>query len=290
MDASLKALVDQLDLEALEVNLFRGQSTYIGSPNVFGGQVIGQAMVAATRTVELRPPHSCHAYFLLPGDIKAPIVYEVERIRDGKSFSTRRVQAIQHGRPILSMIASFQVEEEGYEHQVKMPDVPMPEDLKPFDELVTDWIAEVPGLDPKLMAGLKRPRAIDFRVVNPVNPLQPTRSEPVSQIWFRVVDRLPDDPLLHRCMLAFASDFNLIGTALRPHGVSWYRQDLVLASLDHAIWFHRPGRVDEWMLYAMDSPTAQGARGFARGQIFDRQGVLVASTAQEGLTRPKTTR
>jgi acyl-CoA thioesterase-2 len=281
----LDALVRQLDLEQLEVNLFRGQSRDTWGPRVFGGQVIGQAMVAAERTVEGRASHSLHAYFLLPGDSDAPIVYQVERVRDGKSFSARRVQAIQHGRPILSMIASFQVPEEGLEHAAPMPDVPAPEALTPRSELVSRWLSEAGPVSPQVEEALRAASAIEFRPVAPRNPLLPSPAEPRQAVWFRAVDRVPDDPRLHRCILAYASDYTLVGTALRPHGRSWFQRSMIVASLDHALWFHRDARVDDWLLYAMDSPSAQGARGLARGLVFDRRGRLVASVAQEGLMR-----
>lgn len=281
----LRELIAQLDLETLEVNLFRGSSRDLGGRSVFGGQVIGQAIVAATRTIEGRVPHSLHAYFLLPGDINAPIVYEVDRIRDGGSFSARRIQAIQHGRPILSMIASFQVPEVGLEHQASMPEVPPPEALRSTAELIPEWIAAAGEVHPRILASLKRAEVLEFRPVYPWNPLKPDVTEPRQAIWFRIGQNLPDDPMLHRCLLAYASDFNLVGTALRPHGKSWYSPDMVVASLDHALWFHRDLRVDDWLLYWMDSPSSQGSRGMTRGQVFDRQGRLVASVAQEGLIR-----
>jgi acyl-CoA thioesterase-2 len=281
----LDALVRQLDLEQLEVNLFRGQSRDLWGPRVFGGQVIGQAMVAAERTIDGRVPHSLHAYFLLPGDADAPIVYQVERVRDGKSFSARRVQAIQHGRPILSMIASFQAPEEGLEHAAPMPDVPFPEALTPRSELVERWLTEAGPVAPQLVEALRAASAIEFRPVAPRNPLLPSPTEPRHAVWFRAAGRVPDDPRLHRCILAYASDYQLVGTALRPHGRSWFQRSMVVASLDHALWFHRAARVDDWLLYAMDSPSAQGARGLARGLVYDRGGRLVASVAQEGLMR-----
>jgi acyl-CoA thioesterase II len=291
MDAALADLIRQLDLEPLEVNLFRGQSSDLGGKSVFGGQVIGQALVAATRTVEGRNPHSLHAYFLLPGDMAASIVYEVDRVRDGRSFTARRVQAIQHGRPILSMMASFQVAESGLEHQDQMPEVPAPESLPPTAEIRERWIAEAgPALPERVRESLRRRPPIEFRPVDPWNPLKPRVAEPRQAFWFRAVDRMPDDPLLHICMLTYASDNNLIPTALRPHGASWIDGSTVVASIDHAMWFHRPARVDEWLLYTMDSPSAQGARGLARGLIFDRAGRLVASVAQEGLMRRVTRR
>ena len=286
MDPTLQGLIRQLDLEQLEVNLFRGQSTDLGGRSVFGGQVIGQALVAAARTVEGRVPHSLHAYFLLPGDMAAPIVYEVDRIRDGKSFSARRVQAIQHGRPILSGIASFQIPEKGLEHQAPMPEVPPPESLASLADLREKWMAEAGEVPDRVRESMERQIAIDFRPVNPWNPLIITPGEPRQAFWLRTVDRIPeDDPMLHRCLLAYASDFQFIGTALRPHGRSWHQPSMVVASIDHALWFHREARVDEWLLYTMDSPTAQSARGFARGTIYDRSGRLIASVAQEGLMR-----
>ncbi len=271
MDQTLKGLVDQLDLELLEVNLFRGQSRDTGTGRVFGGQVIGQALVAAERTVDGRVPHSLHAYFLLRGDVSAPIVYQVDRIRDGRTFSARRVQAIQHGRPILSMIASFQAPEPGLEHSAPMPDVPPPEALAASDQLHAF-------------------EAIELRRIEPPGPPGP---EPRQALWFRAVDRLADDPQLHRCLLAYASDLALSGTALLPHGKSWRDPGVAVASIDHALWFHRAARIDEWLLYALDSPSAQGARGLSRGLIYDRGGRLVASVAQEALMRvvnPSTTR
>jgi acyl-CoA thioesterase-2 len=285
LNATLSALIRQLDLEQLEVNLFRGQSKDLWGPRVFGGQVIGQALVAAERTIEGRDPHSLHAYFLLPGDVDAPIVYQVERLRDGRTFSARRVQAIQHGRPILSMIASFQAPEGGLEHAAPMPDVPPPEALTPLSELKERWLSEAGSVPARVAEALRATGAIEFRPVEPRNPLLPTPGEPRQAIWFRAVDRVPDDPRLHRCILAYASDYQLLGTALRPHGRSWYQRSIVVASLDHALWFHRSARVDDWLLYAMDSPSAQGARGLARGLVFDRGGRLVASVVQEGLMR-----
>ncbi len=290
MDERLRTLIRQLDLEPLEVNLFRGQSRDVGGPRVFGGQVLGQALVAAARTVEGRDPHSLHAYFLLPGDVTTPIVYQVDRVRDGRSFSARRVQAIQHGRPILSMIASFQSPEPGLEHAEGMPDVPSPDGLADATAFHDRWLAEAAPVPARVVDGFRTPSAIAFRPVDPVNPLRPSPSVPRQAVWFRAVDRLPDDPALHRSILAYATDFTLLGTALRPHGRSWWQESMIVASIDHALWFHRPARVDEWLLYAMDSPSAQSARGLARGLIFDRAGRLVASVAQEGLMREATAR
>jgi acyl-CoA thioesterase-2 len=285
VNEQLGALIRQLDLEQLEVNLFRGQSKDLWGPRVFGGQVIGQALVAAERTIEGRVPHSLHAYFLLPGDADAPIVYQVERVRDGRTFSARRVQAIQHGRPILSMIASFQAPEAGLEHAAPMPEVPPPEALTPMAELKARWLSEAGPVPRQVAETLLAAGAIEFRPVEPRNPLRPTPGAPRQAVWFRAVDRVPDDPHLHRCILAYASDYQLLGTALRPHGRSWYQPSMMVASLDHALWFHRDGRIDDWLLYAMETPTAQGARGLSRGLIYDRGGRLVASVAQEGLMR-----
>jgi acyl-CoA thioesterase-2 len=279
MDEMLDSLIRQLDLEQLEVNLFRGESRDLGTRSVFGGQVIGQGLAAAERTVDGgREPHSLHAYFLLPGDVGAPIVYQVDRIRDGRSFSARRVQAIQHGRPILSMIASFQQPEPGLEHAAPAPDVPPPEALAAPDD-PSDRLPEVASGRPGRPAP-RHPGAIEFRPVE----ARPGR-EPRQAFWFRVVDRVPDEPRLHRCLLAYASDWALSGTALRPHGRTWHDEGMIVASIDHALWLHRPARVDEWLLYAMDSPSAQGARGLARGLVYDRAGRLVASVAQELLMR-----
>jgi acyl-CoA thioesterase-2 len=283
--SALDDLLRLLDLEPLEVNLFRGQSRDLGGKAVFGGQVIGQALVAATRTVEGRWPHSLHAYFLRPGDMALPIVYEVDRVRDGKSFSARRVQAIQGGEVLLSMICSFQVPEPGFEHQAPMPDVPPPESLRPQRELVKEWLAAVPQVPSRIREAFERRIAVEFRPVEPRNPLLPTVDAPRQNYWVRASGPLPDAPLLHACVLAYASDFSLLSTALRPHGVSWLTPGLAVASIDHAIWFHRPFRIDDWLLYAMDSPTAQGGRGLSRGQFFDRSGRLVVSVTQENLMR-----
>src|SRR3954469_1761996 len=289
MDPALAELVRQLDLEPLELNLFRGQSSDLGGRSVFGGQVIGQALVAATRTVEGRRPHSLHAYFLLPGDMAAPIVYEGDRIRDGRSFTARRVHAVQHGHPILSMIASFQVDEPGVEHQEPIPEVPGPDELRPGSELREEWLEEAGAAVPeRVREALRKPAPLEFRPVQPWNPMRPRVAEPRQSFWFRAVDRMPDEPLLHTCVLTYASDYNLMPTALRPHGLSWIGGATIVASIDHAMWFHRPARVDEWLLYTMDSPSAQGARGLGRGLIYDRNGRLVASVAQEGLMRQAT--
>ncbi len=284
MHEMLQGLVRQLDLEAVEVNLFRGQSRNTGTRSVFGGQVVSQALVAAERTVEGREPHSLHAYFLLPGDVGAPIVYQVDRIRDGRSFSARRVQAIQHGRPILSMIASFQVAEPGLEHAAPAPDLPPPEALPPPRDSRERWLAPA-SAHACAAAAQEAAGAIEFRPVDAEVDAGGAAREPRQAFWFRAVDRLPDDPQLHRWLLAYASDWGLMSTALRPHGRTWHDEGMIVASLDHALWFHRPARIDDWLLYAMDSPSAQGARGLARGLVHDRAGRLVASVAQEALMR-----
>ena len=285
MSRLLQDLIGLLDLEPLEVNMFRGQSRDLGGKSVYGGQVIGQALVAAARTVDGLVPHSLHAYFLRPGDMALPIVYEVDRVRDGRSFTARRVQAIQHGEPILSMIASFQKPEKGLEHQIPMPQVPPPEALEFAHVLRMKWADAEPGLPERARIALGRDLAIEFKPVQPWNPLRPEKREPRQDIWLRAAGTLPDDPLLHTCVLAYATDFNLLSTALLPHGKSWFTREMIVASIDHALWFHRDVRADDWLLYSMDAPTSQGARGFSRGLIFDRAGRLVCSVTQENLMR-----
>ncbi len=276
-------LLSLLQLERLEDNLFRGESRDIGTRYVFGGQVLGQALSAAQQTVEGdRIAHSLHAYFLRAGDIDKPIVYHVERTRDGGSFSMRRVTAIQHGKTIFNFAASFQVEETGVEHQLPMPSVPKPEDIEPDAGLPPEVLAKLP---PKLQRWFGRSGPFEFRHVYPRDDLNPPKRPPFQQVWFRLSSRAPDNPALHRALLAYASDFHLIGTTMFPHGISFLQRNVQVASLDHALWFHRPFRVDEWLLYSCDSPTAQGGRGLARGMIYSEDGRLVASTAQEGLIR-----
>lgn len=276
-------LVQLLSLERLEDNLFRGQSRDIGTKYVFGGQVLGQALSAAQTTMTApRAAHSLHAYFLKAGDIEAPIVYQVDRTRDGGSFSVRRVTAIQHGQPIFFLAASFQKDEDGGEHQLSMPEVPQPEDIEPADAVPEQVLAKLPI---KVQRWLSRQGPFEFRQVYPRDELRPPKRPPYQQVWFRLSERVGDEPELHRAMLAYASDFHLLGTATFPHGISYYQPNVQMASLDHALWFHRAFRVDEWLLYSIDTPSAQGGRGLARGMIYDRQGRLVASTAQEGLIR-----
>ncbi|WP_271679334.1 acyl-CoA thioesterase [Thermomonas mangrovi] len=278
-------LVGLLSLERLEDNLFRGQSRDIGTKYVFGGQVLGQALTAAQATVETDAPraaHSLHAYFLRAGDIEHPIVYDVDRTRDGGSFSVRRVSAIQHGKVIFFCAASFQEAEAGAEHQLSMPEVPRPEDLEPAPAIPPEKLALLPT---KVQRWLDRQGPFEFRHVYPRDELHPPKRPPYQQVWFRLSSPVGDAPELHRALLAYASDFHLLGTATFPHGISYYQPNVAMASLDHALWFHRPFRADEWLLYSLDSPSAQGARGMARGLVFDRAGRLVASTAQEGLIR-----
>jgi acyl-CoA thioesterase-2 len=279
MEAEIADLLNLLELEQLEVNLFRGESRDIGSPQVFGGQVLGQALTAASATVPGRVVHSLHAYFLRRGDFNAPIVYQVDRSLDGHSFANRRVVAIQHGEQIFNMAASFQVVEEGLDHQIEMPQVPPPESLSDQTSLPPEVGRHLPE---RLRQFFAQPRPFVFRVAN-----AGAGNEPMRQVWFKAVGRLPDDERLHRNLLAYASDFFLLGTSMLPHRTSEFEGKLIMASLDHAMWFHRSLRVDDWLLYAMESPSASGARGFAQAGIFSRDGRLVATTAQEGLVRIK---
>jgi acyl-CoA thioesterase-2 len=283
MSFQLDDLHNLLDLEYIEHNIFRGRSIDIGSGSVYGGQALAQSLVAAQRTVDdARVPHSMHGYFILPGDVDAPIVYEVDRLRDGKSFTTRRIVAIQHGRPIFNMAASFQAPEDGAEHQTEMPDVPGPDDLPRELDLIRAVEDQIPEA---VRSVYTRERPIEFRPVDPVDPFDPATKPPANHVWLRARGTLPDDRLTHQSMLAYATDYGLLSTALRPHGLSFVQPDLQLATLDHALWFHRPVQVDGWLLYVTDSPSASGARGFTRGQLFSEDGTLVASVAQEGLMR-----
>ena len=284
MDQRLADLLALLELEQLEVNLFRGASRDIGSPQVFGGQVLGQALSAAAATVEGRVVHSLHAYFLRRGDCNAPIVYQVDRSLDGHSFSNRRVVAIQHGQQIFNMAASFQATEAGFDHQIGMPPVPPPESLADSSGPPAQLLERLPERVRRLF---EQPRPFEFRMVQSIDYLHPQRAPPERQIWFRAVDALAEDEMLHRRLLAYVSDFFLLDTATLPHGTSFLKPTLVMASIDHALWFHRTLRVDDWLLYAMESPSASGARGFARASVFARDGRLVASAAQEGLVRSR---
>ena len=282
MSSAVENLLEILDLEPLERNLFRGRSPQVGWQRVFGGQVIGQALVAAARTVEGRSVHSLHGYFMRPGDPAVPIIYEVDRIRDGKSFATRRVVAIQHGAAIFSMGASFQVEEPGLEHQFDMPDVPAPEELPSEAELKAKFIDFVPE---NVRRYWERERPIEMRAVDLSRYVSRDKRPPFQNVWFRATGRLPDEACIHQCVLAYASDMTLLDTSLLAHGRNVFDKDLQLASLDHALWIHRPFRADDWLLYVQDSPNTSGARGFNRGSIYSRDGTLVASVAQEGLIR-----
>lgn len=267
MQAALNDLVDLLGLEILEENLFRGYSQDLGLPQLFGGQVLGQALSAATHGVDAtRRAHSLHGYFLRPGDASKPVIYQVDAVRDGGSFTTRRITAIQKGRPIFFCSASFHLQEDGMAHQPQMPDVTMPEDL----DLDTDTLIRFPG------------HPIEFLPLSEeAQDGQPAR----KRLWFRLAGELPDIPALHRYLLAYSSDFNLLTTALVPHGIRFGDPRLQIASLDHSLWFHHDVKVNDWLLYDMDSPWAGGSRGFTRGSIYNRQGQLVASSAQEGLVR-----
>ncbi len=277
--AAVDELIALLDLEALEVNIFRGATSDVTRQRVFGGHVAGQALVAAARTVEAdRYVHSLHAYFLRPGDPKIPILYEVDRIRDGRSFTTRRVVAIQHGRPIFNLSASFHVTEPGLDHQDPMPEVPEPQSLPDFKErwapykhLVGDYYDRDRAIDT---------RDCDWQLAEREHPLPPYQN-----VWIRADGKLPDDPVLHACIVAYASDLTMLDTTLLPHGIGWAEENIMMASLDHAMWFHRPFRADEWLLYSQDTPTASDGRGLARGSIFTDDGSLAVSVVQEGLIR-----
>lgn len=279
----LAELLDLLRLERIEQNLFRGRSQDLGWGAIFGGQVLGQALSAAAQTVpDDRPVHSLHAYFLRQGDARRPVVYSVDTIRDGSSFTTRRVVGVQGGQAIFSLAASFQRVEPGYDHQAGAPEVAGPDGLLNEQELARRIAHSIP--EPlRTMATAERP--IEIRAVEPHNPLQPDKRPPIRHVWYRVPEPLPDDPAVHCYLLAYASDFHFLTTALQPHGVSWLTPGMQVASLDHAMWFHRPFRFDDWVLHSVESPSASNARGLVRGQFFDRHGRLVASTAQEGLMR-----
>jgi acyl-CoA thioesterase-2 len=278
----VEQLIDLLDVETIDTDLYRGARQPGGVGRVFGGQVIAQALQAAQRSVADKAAHSLHAYFMRPGDEDFPIIYRVVRDFDGGSFATRRVIAMQKGQPILNLAASFQRSEDGLHHQDAIPDVPAPETLRSERDLRLEHIDEVPE---KLRPFFLRPKAVEVRPVHARHWLKPTPTEPVLHSWFRVVAPLPDDPAIHRAMLSYASDMALLGTAMLPHGVNWLSRKMQSASLDHAVWLHEPFRADDWLLYATDSPWAGHARGFNRGRIFTRDGRLVASTAQEGLIR-----
>ena len=280
-ETPLEKLVDLLDLERIEVDIFRGKQPQESFQRVFGGQVAGQALVAAGRTIPAeRPVHSLHAYFLRPGDPTVPIVYEVDRIRDGRSFSTRRVVAIQHGKAIFNLAASFQAAETGLEHASPMPVTTPPEDLSRLEDRMQPYADELGGW-------YVRPRPIDVRYVGdpPRVAMDTGTRRPASQVWMRADGTLPDDPLLHVCAVTFASDMTLLDSTLLNHGLAWGTGDVMGASLDHAMWFHRPFRADEWFLYDQESPWTGASRGLARGSIYTRDGQLAVSVVQEGLLR-----
>jgi acyl-CoA thioesterase-2 len=285
MSQVLQELLNLLTLEEIEQGIYRGQSQDLGFRQVFGGQVMGQALSAAKLTLpEGRYVNSLHSYFLRPGDASKPIVYDVENIRDGKSFSTRRISAIQYGKPIFYMTASFQGDEEGVSHQAAMPDVPAPEDLKSSLEFYQEHATLIPE---SLRSKFTREMPIEMRPVNFQNPFSPQVTEPVRNVWFKANGSMPDDRRIHNYLLAYASDFEFLPTALQPHGLSFMHPNMQVATIDHAMWFHRPFRMDEWMLYSVDSPSASNGRGLVRGQFFNRNGELVASTIQEGVMRQR---
>lgn len=285
MSKAVETLIEILDLEKIEQNLYRGESPNVGWQRVFGGQVIGQALVSAQRTVEPeRIVHSLHGYFMRPGDPSVPIVYEVDRIRDGKSFTTRRVVAIQHGRAIFSMSASFQVEEPGLEHYLPMPEVPPAESLPNEKQLADQYIDHA---SEGVRRYWQRERPIELRPINLEHYLSNQKLDPYQNIWFRATGPLPDDPAVQRAVLAYASDMTLLDTSLFAHGRAVFDPHLQVASLDHAMWFHRSVNMEEWHLYSQDSPNTSGARGFTRGSIYNLSGELVASVAQEGLIRER---
>lgn len=282
MQDAVRGLMNIIHLEALEDNLFRGQSVYTGQQSIFGGLVAGQALMAATQTVASeRQAHSLHGYFLRAGDYTKPVIYEVERIRDGKTFTTRRVKAIQHGRAIFTMSASFQVAEEGFNHQATMPDVPPPEDVAVDTERRAAFAQKLPE---KVRQAMLRPLPIEFRYIKP-KQYDFSRQEPERLVWFRLADKVDIDAALQKVLLTFCSDFGLLTTAMIPHGLSYFQPNVQCASLDHAMWFHRDFCIDDWLLYATTSASAQGSKGMNSGHIYTRDGVLVASVAQEGLVR-----
>ncbi len=286
MSTPIENLLSILDLEEIEHNIYRGRSPQVGWQRVFGGLVISQALVAASRTVEGKTPHSLHGYFILAGDPNVPIVYQVDRIRDGKSFATRNCVAIQHGRAIFSLSASYQMEEPGLDHAISMPQVKAPEELPSEADLKASFTQDTPE---PIRRFFDQPRPIESRHVDPnrYKPRSGVPGEPVQYVWFRASGALPNDPAVHRAVLAYLSDMTLLDTALIAHGKSAFQSDMQVASLDHALWFHRPFRADDWLLYAQDSPSSSGARGLTRGSIFTRDGRLIASVAQEGLLRQR---
>lgn len=286
MNDGAEELLGLLEIEQLEVDLFRGIGTGgETSRRIFGGHVIAQSLAAAYRTVPDRLCHSLHAYFLRPGDPSIPVIYEVDRARDGGSFTTRRVVAIQHGKQIFHMSASFQVQEDSWDYQHQMPDVPGPEGLLNREELRDRWADQIPE---PMRKDFLRPRPIEIREVEPRDLIDPAPQSDVNHLWFRMKAAAEASPQMQHILLAYASDMNLLGSSLRPHGLTWFTGEVMTASLDHSMWFHGPLSFDDWHLYSMDAPFTGGARGFNRGKIFTRDGRLVACTAQEGLVRPRT--
>lgn len=284
MSQALDNLLALLALEPLDTGLFRGHSIDLGFGAVFGGQVMGQALSAAKYTLaEDRPIHSFHSYFLRPGDVNKPIIYDVENLRDGKTTSTRRVKALQHGKPIFYMTASFQQSISGFEHQAPMPEVAKPEGLLSEEQRIQALADYLPA---SVKQQLLAEQPIDMRQVNYVNPLQPTAAEPLRYIWLKAKGKLPDDPRIHKYLLAYAADFNFLPTALMPHGRSFWERELQVATIDHSMWFHQDFRFDEWILYVIESPRAVGGRGLVQGRFYNQQGDLVATAMQEGLIRP----
>ncbi len=280
-----KKLTELLELERIEMNLFRGDSRDIGSAHVFGGQVLGQALSAAYQTLkDDRCVHSIHAYFILPGDMEKPILYQVERTRNGNSFSTRRVTAIQNGTAVFVLAASFQKKEEGMEHYDAMPDIKGPDGLMSMGDMRKMFAQFAPA---RLKRFLEPEWPIEVRIVDPINPLDIKKQDPIKYVWFRAIDKLPADQSIHKCVLAYASDFNLLTTAMMPHGIYFNTPGLRIASLDHAMWFHRDFDANEWLLYELTSPNASNARGLCFGKIYQQDGTLVATVAQEGLIRLK---
>ncbi|MEQ2025315.1 acyl-CoA thioesterase II [Xenorhabdus szentirmaii] len=282
MSQALENLINLMHLEKIEEGIYRGQSEDLGFPQVFGGQVIGQALYAAKQTVaDERMIHSFHSYFLRPGDSHKPIVYDVEILRDGKSFSARRVSAIQHGHPIFYMTASFQGPEEGFEHQNTMPIVPFPEELDSQENIARKMADSLP-------TKLKRPFSalpLEMKLIKPHSLPNHAPHDPVRYVWFRSNGKMPDHPYIHHCLLGYASDFNFLPTSLQPYDIEFMAKNMQIATIDHSMWYHRPFNMDDWLLYSIESPSASGARGFVRGHIYNREGILIASTTQEGVIR-----
>lgn len=278
----LEKLIAVLQLDPVEKNTFIGRPFDLGFPRLFGGHVLAQSLYAAAQTVTGRRIHSLHAYFLRPGNVKDPLTYEVDPIRDGKSFATRRVLARQQGKVIFSMSSSFQIQESGFNHQIAMPYVPPADGIESDLERTREYAHQIPET---IREKITSDQAIEMRTIDYVHPFNPRITQPESSAWIRAHGPVPKDPLIHECLLAYSSDFGLLGTSLRPHGASVTQRHMQVASLDHAMWFHRPVQMDDWILYTMDSPSASGARGFNRGNFFSKSGVLVASVTQEGLIR-----